>query len=145
MSTWAGFSERSGDLIFQGDPSELPSSRLSAVVVGADLRSDAERKKSTSVPGIPTRRVSTERCAAMQELIANSKETLTTSRDVSFSDSADFSFARRAVSELKEGRHSRFLTAMNIWNHETTITDGRQQSTEDADEQHSDRHSHVAD
>ena len=38
---------------------------------------------------------------AMQELIASSKEVLKTSRDVSFSEVADFSFARRAVSELK--------------------------------------------
>jgi ABC-type nitrate/sulfonate/bicarbonate transport system substrate-binding protein len=38
---------------------------------------------------------------AMQELIASSKEVLKTSRDVSFSEVADFSFARRAVSELR--------------------------------------------
>jgi ABC-type nitrate/sulfonate/bicarbonate transport system substrate-binding protein len=41
---------------------------------------------------------------AMQEFIVNSKEAMKTSRDVSFSEIADFSFARRAVSELKEGR-----------------------------------------
>jgi ABC-type nitrate/sulfonate/bicarbonate transport system substrate-binding protein len=41
---------------------------------------------------------------AMQEFIANSKEALKVSRDVPISDIADFSFARRAVSELKEGR-----------------------------------------
>ena len=38
---------------------------------------------------------------AMQEFIANSKEALKTSREVSFSDIADFSFARRALSELR--------------------------------------------
>lgn len=38
---------------------------------------------------------------AMQELIASSKEVLKTSREVSFAEVADFSFARRAVSELK--------------------------------------------
>ena len=38
---------------------------------------------------------------AMQELIASSKEVLKTSRDVSFAEVADFSFARRAVSELR--------------------------------------------
>jgi len=41
---------------------------------------------------------------ATQEFIANSKEAMKTSRDVSFSDIADFSFARRALSELREGR-----------------------------------------
>lgn len=41
---------------------------------------------------------------AMQEFIANSKEAMKTSRDVSFSEIADFSFARRAVSKLREGR-----------------------------------------
>jgi ABC-type nitrate/sulfonate/bicarbonate transport system substrate-binding protein len=41
---------------------------------------------------------------AMQEFIATSKETLKSSREVSFTEVADFSFARRAVSELKEGR-----------------------------------------
>lgn len=41
---------------------------------------------------------------AMQEFIANSKEAVKTSRDVSFSEIADFSFARKAVSELREGR-----------------------------------------
>ncbi len=38
---------------------------------------------------------------AMQEFIANSKETLKTPREVSLSEIADFSFARKAVSELK--------------------------------------------
>lgn len=38
---------------------------------------------------------------AMQEFIATSKETLKTSRDVSLSEIADFSFARRASSELR--------------------------------------------
>ena len=41
---------------------------------------------------------------AMQEFIATAKETLKSSREVSFTEVADFSFARRAVSELKEGR-----------------------------------------
>jgi hypothetical protein len=41
---------------------------------------------------------------AMQEFIATSKEALKVSREVSFSEIADFSFARRAASELKEGR-----------------------------------------
>jgi ABC-type nitrate/sulfonate/bicarbonate transport system substrate-binding protein len=41
---------------------------------------------------------------AMQEFIATSKETLKSSREVSFTEVADFNFARRAVSELKEGR-----------------------------------------
>ena len=38
---------------------------------------------------------------AMQELIVSSKEMLKTSRDVSFAEVADFSFARRAVSDLR--------------------------------------------
>ena len=38
---------------------------------------------------------------AMQEFIANSKESLKVSREVSLSEIADFSFARRAMSELK--------------------------------------------
>jgi ABC-type nitrate/sulfonate/bicarbonate transport system substrate-binding protein len=38
---------------------------------------------------------------AMQEFIANSKEALKVSREVSISEIADFSFARRAVSELR--------------------------------------------
>ena len=38
---------------------------------------------------------------AMQEFIANAKEALKTSRDVSFAEVADFSFTRRAVSELR--------------------------------------------
>ncbi|HEU4343180.1 MAG TPA: ABC transporter substrate-binding protein [Candidatus Binatia bacterium] len=41
---------------------------------------------------------------AMQEFIANSKETLKVSREVSISEIADFSFARKAVGEMKEGR-----------------------------------------
>jgi len=41
---------------------------------------------------------------AIQEFIANSKEALKTSRQVSISEVADFSFARRAVSEIREGR-----------------------------------------
>jgi ABC-type nitrate/sulfonate/bicarbonate transport system substrate-binding protein len=41
---------------------------------------------------------------AMQEFIATSKETLKVSREVSFSEIADFGFARRAVSEMKEGK-----------------------------------------
>lgn len=39
---------------------------------------------------------------AMQEFIANSKEALKSSREVSSSEIADFTFARKAVSELKE-------------------------------------------
>jgi hypothetical protein len=58
---------------------------MRAVAIEQVLRADIARRK-------------------MQELIANSKETLKTSRDVSFSEIADFSFARRAVSELKKGR-----------------------------------------
>ena len=38
---------------------------------------------------------------AMQEFIASSKEVLKTSREVSFAEVADFSFARRAVSDLR--------------------------------------------
>jgi hypothetical protein len=38
---------------------------------------------------------------AMQEFIATSKEVLKTSKEVSFSEIADFSFARRASSELR--------------------------------------------
>jgi NitT/TauT family transport system substrate-binding protein len=38
---------------------------------------------------------------AMQEFIASSKEVLKTSKEVSFSEIADFSFARRASSELR--------------------------------------------
>jgi ABC-type nitrate/sulfonate/bicarbonate transport system substrate-binding protein len=41
---------------------------------------------------------------AMQEFIANSKETLKSSREVSSSEVADFTFARKAVSELKESK-----------------------------------------
>lgn len=41
---------------------------------------------------------------AMQEFVANSKEALKVTREVSFSEIADFSFARRAGNELKEGR-----------------------------------------
>ena len=41
---------------------------------------------------------------AMQELIASAKEVLKTSKEVSFSEIADFSFARRASNEIKEGR-----------------------------------------
>ncbi len=41
---------------------------------------------------------------AMQEFIANSKEAVKTTREVSFAEIADFSFARRALSELREGR-----------------------------------------
>jgi len=41
---------------------------------------------------------------AMQEFIASSKEALKSSREVSFSDIADFSFARRAANELREGK-----------------------------------------
>jgi hypothetical protein len=40
----------------------------------------------------------------MQEFIANSKETLKSSREISFSEIADFSFARKAASELKEAK-----------------------------------------
>lgn len=39
---------------------------------------------------------------AMQEFIVNSKEALKSHREVSFSDVADLSFARKAASELKE-------------------------------------------
>ncbi|HEY7219159.1 MAG TPA: ABC transporter substrate-binding protein [Candidatus Binatia bacterium] len=38
---------------------------------------------------------------AMREFIANAKDAVKTSREVSFSEIADFNFARRAVSELK--------------------------------------------
>jgi ABC-type nitrate/sulfonate/bicarbonate transport system substrate-binding protein len=41
---------------------------------------------------------------AMQEFIATGKETLKVSREVSFAEVADFSFARRALSEIKEGK-----------------------------------------
>ena len=41
---------------------------------------------------------------AMQEFIANSKEALKVSREVSISEVADLSFARRAVSEMREGK-----------------------------------------
>jgi hypothetical protein len=41
---------------------------------------------------------------AMQEFIANAKEAVKTSREVPFSEIADFSFARRAAAELREGR-----------------------------------------
>ena len=38
---------------------------------------------------------------AMQEFVANAKDTLKTSREVSFTEVADFSFARRAIGELR--------------------------------------------
>ena len=41
---------------------------------------------------------------AMQEFIANSKDSLKISREVSVAEVADFSFARRAASEIKEGK-----------------------------------------
>ena len=41
---------------------------------------------------------------AMQEFIATAKEALKSTREVSFSEIADFSFARRAIGELREGR-----------------------------------------
>ena len=41
---------------------------------------------------------------AMQEFIVNSKESLKMSREVSVSEVADFSFARKAVNEIKEIR-----------------------------------------
>jgi ABC-type nitrate/sulfonate/bicarbonate transport system substrate-binding protein len=41
---------------------------------------------------------------AMQEFIANSKETLKVSRQVPSSEIADFSFARRAASEIREAK-----------------------------------------
>ena len=41
---------------------------------------------------------------AIQEFIASSKETLKTSRQVASSEIADFSFARKAVSDLREGK-----------------------------------------
>lgn len=41
---------------------------------------------------------------ALHEFIANSKESLRVSREVSIAEIADFSFARRAVSEMKEGK-----------------------------------------
>ncbi len=41
---------------------------------------------------------------AMQEFIANAKETLKSSREVPHSEVADFTFARKAVSELKEAK-----------------------------------------
>jgi hypothetical protein len=41
---------------------------------------------------------------AMQEFIANSKESLKVSREVSPSEVADFSFARKGVSEIREGK-----------------------------------------
>jgi hypothetical protein len=42
---------------------------------------------------------------AMQELICSSKEVLKTSREVSFIEVSDFSFARRAVDEIRERRN----------------------------------------
>ena len=41
---------------------------------------------------------------AMQELITSSKEVLKTSKEVSFAEVADFSFARKAASDIREGR-----------------------------------------
>ena len=41
---------------------------------------------------------------AMQEFIANSKEALKSTREVSSSEIADFSFARKAANELKESK-----------------------------------------
>jgi hypothetical protein len=41
---------------------------------------------------------------AIQEFIANSKEALKLSRQVSISEVAEFSFARRAVSEMRDVR-----------------------------------------
>jgi ABC-type nitrate/sulfonate/bicarbonate transport system substrate-binding protein len=41
---------------------------------------------------------------AMHEFIATSKEVLKTAKEVSFSEIADFSFARKAVSEIREGK-----------------------------------------
>ena len=41
---------------------------------------------------------------AIQEFIANAQETLKTSRQVASSEIADFSFARKAVSDLREGK-----------------------------------------
>jgi ABC-type nitrate/sulfonate/bicarbonate transport system substrate-binding protein len=41
---------------------------------------------------------------AMQEFIVNSKDALKVTRDVPISEVADFSFARRAVSDMKEGK-----------------------------------------
>jgi NitT/TauT family transport system substrate-binding protein len=41
---------------------------------------------------------------AMHEFIATAKETLKTSKEVSFSEIADFSFARKAANEIKEGK-----------------------------------------
>src|SRR5919106_704800 len=41
---------------------------------------------------------------AIQEFITSSKETLKVSREISPSEVADFSFARRALSEIKEGK-----------------------------------------
>jgi hypothetical protein len=41
---------------------------------------------------------------AMREFIANAKESLKVSREVSPSEVADFTFARRAVSEIREGK-----------------------------------------
>jgi hypothetical protein len=38
---------------------------------------------------------------ALQEFIANSKESLKVARDVSLSEIADFSFARKTVGEIK--------------------------------------------
>jgi ABC-type nitrate/sulfonate/bicarbonate transport system substrate-binding protein len=41
---------------------------------------------------------------AMHEFIATAKEVLKTSKEVSFSEIADFSFARKAASEIREGK-----------------------------------------
>ncbi|HEY2919867.1 MAG TPA: ABC transporter substrate-binding protein [Candidatus Binatia bacterium] len=41
---------------------------------------------------------------AMREFIVTSKEVLKTSKEVPFSEVADFSFARKAVNEIREGR-----------------------------------------
>jgi len=40
----------------------------------------------------------------MQEFIATSKEVLKTTKEVSFSEIADFSFARKALSEIRAGK-----------------------------------------
>jgi ABC-type nitrate/sulfonate/bicarbonate transport system substrate-binding protein len=41
---------------------------------------------------------------AMQEFVANSKEALKSTREVSFAEIADFSWARKAASEMKESK-----------------------------------------
>ena len=45
---------------------------------------------------------------AMQEFIANSKESLKVSREISLSEIADFSFARKVIGERKKANNRPF-------------------------------------